>query len=87
MKVRVLGMSLRVEQVHRVDVADVETKLNRVVVELYRVGGGSVYAANIDGKFAVDEDPKVIVTGEREHLAAAVQEASMDFSCEAEIVL
>lgn len=82
-EVRLGGVPFGVEDVQQIDLADGEAE----VVELDACGGVAVYTADVDRQLLVDEHPDVVITREREGLAAAVLKAGVDLGREVEVVL
>ena len=70
-------MSLGVEQIQAVNATNDESGLGCERIESHGARRRRVNAAQVDGEFLVDENPKVVVAFEREDFAALVFELGM----------
>jgi hypothetical protein len=75
-----------VEHLQVIHLADAQAELSGVLVEVDGALLGAVDAAEINGELAIDEDPDVVVTAEREDLAALITEGDDGFAGEVPVV-
>ena len=86
-EVRLGRVALGLEDREVVGLAGLDAELAHEIVELDGHALGAVHAADVDGELAVDEDPHVVVAGEREDLAALIRELGVQLEREVEVVV
>lgn len=79
-------MALGKEKIQRIRLAGHEPELELDLVQRDNLGLRTVDAAQVDRELLVDEDPHVVVTGEREPFAAAILEQGVRFQGEVKVV-
>ncbi len=80
-------MPFRKKEIQRVFIALHDPEFRRAGVEVDGAGLCTVHAAEIDREFAIDEGEQVVISGEREDLAAFVGELRAQFQSEVEVVV